>query len=56
MSINRTVVRTWLATVTLHNGQTLEMEVRGRTISECRETLKQDAHVKKIVHIKKGSL
>lgn len=56
MSINRTVVQSWLATVILHNGQTLEMEVRGRSIKQCRETLKLDTQVKTVVKLRKGGL
>ena len=48
MSINRTVVKTWIATVILHNGQTIEVELRGNTIKQCRELLKQDTQVKTV--------
>lgn len=56
MSINRTVVKTWIATVILHNGQTLEMEVRGKTIKLCREELKRNPAIKTIVKFKNDSL
>lgn len=56
MSINRTVVQSWVATVTLHNGQILEMEVRGRTIKECRTELKRDTQVKSVEKLRKGGL
>lgn len=54
MSFNRTLIRLWIAEVILHNGQTLEIEVRGKTISQCREELKRDTQIKQIVKIKKA--
>lgn len=56
MSINKTVVQTWVATVVLHNGQTLEMEVRGKSIKECRTELKRDSQVKTVEKMRKGGL
>lgn len=47
------IVTTWFAPVHLTNGQTLEMEVRAKSIQKAREILKQDAHIKKIVHLRK---
>ncbi len=56
MSINRTVIKTWIATVILHNGQTLEVEVRGKSIRLCRDELKRDATIKTIVKFRNESL
>lgn len=56
MSINKTVIQTWVATVILHNGQTLEMEVRGKTIKECRRELKRDSQVKSVEKVRRGGL
>lgn len=52
MSIRRNI-ELWIATVHLHNGQTLEIEVRGKTIKACKETLKQDTQIKKIIKFRK---
>jgi len=56
MSINRTVVKLWIAVVHLTNGQTVEIEVRAKTIREAKEVLKKDAHIKKIVSVKKPKI
>lgn len=56
MSINRTVVKSWIATVVLHNGQTLEIEVRGKSIALCRDELKKDSQIKTVVGFKKDFL
>lgn len=56
MSINKTVIQTWLATVIMHNGQTLEMEVRGKTVKECRAELKRDSQIKSVEKVRKGGL
>ena len=56
MSINSTVVKTWLALVHLTNGQTVEMEVRAKTIKGAKEFLKEDAHIRRIVKIHKPKI
>lgn len=56
MSINRTIIKTWIATVILHNGQTLEMEARGKTIKLCREELKRNTAIKTIVKFRNDAL
>lgn len=56
MHINRTVVKTWIATVILHNGQTLEMEVRGKSIKLCRDELKRDTQIKTVLKFRQDSM
>ncbi len=56
MSINRTVVKTWIATAILHNGQTVEIPVRGKSIKLCRDELKKDTQIKTILKFKQDIL
>ena len=56
MSINRTVVKTWTATATLHNGQTVEIPVRGKSIKLCRDELKRDKQIKSIEKFRQDTL
>ena len=56
MSINTTIVHTWIATVYLTNGQTIEQEVRAVSIKKARAVLKRDSNIKKIVDLKKPKI
>lgn len=56
MADKNIIVTTWIATVHLTNGQTLEMEVKAKSIKKAREWLKRDAHIKKIIHLRKPKI
>jgi len=56
MTMNSTVVKTWTALVHLTNGQTVEQEVRAKTVKGVKEFLKKDAHVRRIVKIHKPKI
>jgi|TARA_R110002153_G_scaffold8386_5_gene36041 hypothetical protein len=47
------IVESWIATVTLHNGQTVEQEFRAKSFKKGREILKRDSQIKKILNIRK---
>lgn len=56
MSINSTVVKLWTCTIVLNNGQTVETDIRAKTIKQAKELLKKDSLVTKIISIKKPKI
>lgn len=47
------IVQTWIATLVLHNGQTVEWEVKAKSKKKAREKAKELEQVKQVLEIKK---
>ena len=46
------IVKTWIASVTLLNGQTVEQEIQAKSIKKARLKLRKDSQIAKIVNVK----
>tara|TARA_B110000495_G_scaffold203492_1_gene227462 strand:- start:4866 stop:5054 length:189 start_codon:yes stop_codon:yes gene_type:complete len=56
MSINNSIAVAYVATVILHNGQTVEQDLMATTRSKAKAQLKRDSQIRTIVSVNKPKI